>query len=96
MKKIANHTLPTDLEEEARALAALGDTGIDLSDIAEVADWSAAERGKFHRPIKQQLTLRLDADLIHWFKSHAPAGGYQTRINQALRRFVEAQQRKAG
>jgi uncharacterized protein (DUF4415 family) len=34
--------------------------------------------------------------VVQWFKAHAPSGGYQTRINQALRRYVEDQQRKAG
>ena len=48
-----------------------------------------ARRGIFFRPIKQQLTLRLDADLIDWFKTHAPSGeGYQTRINSALREYI--------
>jgi uncharacterized protein (DUF4415 family) len=61
-----------------------------------VLDWSKAERGKLYRPVKQQLTLRLDADVIHWFKSHAKGGGYQTRINQALRRYVEEESRKTG
>jgi uncharacterized protein (DUF4415 family) len=43
----------------------------------------------FFRPIKQQLTLRIDADVIAWFKSHTPHGeGYQTRINRALREYV--------
>ena len=96
MKKVDDQNLPAHLKAEARALAALNDADIDLSDMPEVTDWSRAERGKFHRPVKQQLTLRLDADLIDWFKVRAPAGGYQTSINQALRRFVEAQQRKAG
>jgi uncharacterized protein (DUF4415 family) len=41
------------------------------------------------RPVKQQPTLRLDADVIDWCKSRTPAGaGYQTRINSALREYV--------
>jgi uncharacterized protein (DUF4415 family) len=40
--------------------------------------------------VKQQLTLRLDADLVAWFKARAPEGkGYQTSINSALRAYVE-------
>jgi len=43
----------------------------------------------FFRLINKQLTLRLDADLIDWFKTQAPEGeGYQTRINRALREYV--------
>jgi len=46
----------------------------------------------FCRPIKQQLTLRLDADVIDWFKTHATSGeGYQTHINRALREYVQGQ-----
>jgi uncharacterized protein (DUF4415 family) len=79
---------------ELAALAALPDTAIDTSDIPELPEpfWRAAERGKFYRPIKQQLTLRLDADLVAWFKTHATAAeGYQTRINRALREYVREQ-----
>ena len=44
----------------------------------------------FFRPIKKQLTLWIDADVIAWFKSHTPNGaGYQTSINRALREYVE-------
>jgi uncharacterized protein (DUF4415 family) len=39
-------------------------------DIPEVRGWDDAKRGVFYRPIKQQITLRLDADLVDWFKSH--------------------------
>ena len=95
MKKTADID-PDALRAEAEALAARPETHVDLTDMPEVADWSDAERGRFYRPTKQQLTLRLDSDLVQWFKSHAPQGGYQTRINQALRRYVEEERRKAG
>lgn len=39
------------------------DDAIDTSDLPEVTDWTAARRGVFYRPIKKQLTLRLDADV---------------------------------
>lgn len=93
----ANPPPLTDAQRaELKKLAAMPDADIDLSDIPEKLDWPNAERGKFYRPVKQQLTLRLDADVVHWFKTHAQDGGYQTRINQALRRHVEEEMRKAG
>lgn len=52
---------------------------------------SNAKRSLFYRPIKQYITLRLDADLIAWFKAHSETlsgKGYQTTINQALRDYV--------
>ncbi|MXX79945.1 MAG: BrnA antitoxin family protein [Chloroflexi bacterium] len=82
--------LPTRVQQELLALDKLADEDIDLSDIPEVTDWSGAERGKFYRPVKQQITLRIDADVIAWFKAQAPQGrGYQTNINQALRDHVQ-------
>ncbi|HEX6841648.1 MAG TPA: BrnA antitoxin family protein [Stellaceae bacterium] len=63
----------------------------------EVRDWTGAQRGVFYRPVKQQITLRLDADLVAWFKGSAPKGeGYQTNINRALREHVQRRRRKAG
>ena len=48
------------------------------------------------RPIKQPLTLRLDADVIAWFKNRATAGEkYQTTINRVLREYVEQHGRSA-
>jgi uncharacterized protein (DUF4415 family) len=64
-------------------LRKMKDEDIDLSDIPEITDWSNAVRGKFYRPVKQSLTIRLDADVIAWLKSQG--SGYQTRINSLLR-----------
>ena len=96
MRKETERTLPPHLQAELERLAAMAAESVDLTDAAEVTDWSAAERGKFYRPVKQQLTLRLDADVVQWFKDRARGGGYQTRINEALRRYVQEQQRKTG
>lgn len=74
---------------ELEALAALPDDQINTAATPEQKDWRGARRGVFFRPVKEQLTLRLDADLIAWFKEHAPSGkGYQTSINSALRAYV--------
>lgn len=81
--------LPPEAQEQLRALDELADEDIDFSDIPEITDWTGAERGKFYRPVKQQITLRIDADVIAWFKAQTPEGrGYQTNINQALREHV--------
>ena len=99
MRKGSSTGLTRKQRAELRALAALPDDEIDTNDIPEVTDWSGAKRGVFYRPVKQQLTLRLDADLVAWFKSHAPKGrGYQTDMNRALRNHVRRRDRarKAG
>jgi len=45
--------------------------------------WQNAVRNPFYRPVKQQLTLRLDADVIAWLRRQGR--GYQTRANALLR-----------
>ena len=88
MKK-AISKLTAAQKAELDALAAMPEEKINTADIPEQRDWSGARRGMFYRPIKKQLTLRLDADVIDWFKTHVPNGeGYQTRINTALREYV--------
>jgi len=79
-------------KKELAALAALRDNRIDLSDAPEVRDWSRAVVGKFYRPIKKSLTIRLDADVLAWLK--AQGRGYQTRINKLLRAAMEGQSRR--
>lgn len=78
---------------EVQRLAAMRDEDIDFSDIPEDADWSGAVAGKFYRPIKKQVTLRIDADVLAWFK--AQGGKYQTAVNAALREHV-VRKAKAG
>ena len=73
---------------ELERLAKLPDEDIDTTDIPEVTNFSGAVQGRFYRPVKQQVTLRIDADLLAWFKSRG--GKYQTRINNALREYYEA------
>lgn len=46
-----------------------------------------ADALQFYRPIKKPVTLRLDADVIAWFKKDGRR--YQTRINSALRKVME-------
>ena len=73
-------------------LKAMPDEAIDLSDIPEVFDWSKAVVGKFYRPIKKSVTIRLDADVLAWLKSQGR--GYQTRINRVLRESMESGSRR--
>ena len=89
MKKTTSDKLTPMQKEELEALADLPDEQINTQDTPELSDWSEKKRGLFFRPVKQQITLRLDADLIAWFKSNVPQDeGYQTSINRALREYV--------
>jgi uncharacterized protein (DUF4415 family) len=93
MKKENSKLLTKTQKAELNALAAMSDDQINKTEMPEVRDWSGAQRGLFYRPIKKQLTLRIDADLIAWFKKHVAHGhGYQTSINHALREYVSQQE----
>ena len=94
MKKTTHKPLTAKQQEELAALAALPDDEIRTDLIPEQLDWSGAKRGLFYRPIKKQITLRIDADLIEWFRQHSTSDmGYQTRINEALRDYVALQEK---
>lgn len=70
------------------AIKKIKDKDIDLSDMPEVLDWTGAEIGKFYRPAKKPVTMRLDEDVIVWLKSFGR--GYQTKANLLLRHAMAA------
>ena len=78
-------------------LSEANEKDIDFSDIPASTDdtWRDAVRGRFYRPVKQQVTLRLDSNTLDWFKQHTPKG-YQTDINRVLAEYVARQEKKAG
>jgi uncharacterized protein (DUF4415 family) len=75
--------LTREQKRDIRAIAAKRDEDIDFSDAPAVLDWSGAEIGKFYRPKKKPVTMRLDVDVIAWLK--ADGRGYQTKANWLLR-----------
>jgi uncharacterized protein (DUF4415 family) len=78
--------LTKEQKREIAAIAAKTDADIDFSDISQRFDWSAAEIGKFYRPTKKPVTLRLDTDVIQWLKTDGR--GYQTKANWLLRQAM--------
>jgi uncharacterized protein (DUF4415 family) len=86
-KKNISSKSRTDLKR----LAKMKDADIDLSDIAEIPPEKFAKAivRKGLKPIakKSQITLRIDADVLQWFKKNGK--GYQTRINSLLRIYME-------
>ena len=90
MGKIVRKTLdeakPTAKEIKRLAeLAARPDSEIDYSDIPSLTEkfWRNAIPNPWYRPVKKQLTVRLDADVIAWLRKQG--SGYQTRMNGLLR-----------
>jgi uncharacterized protein (DUF4415 family) len=74
---------------ELKALAEMKDEDIDYSDIPPLTDefWKNAKPFRdrhLYKPTKTSTTIRLDSDVLDWFKSHGK--GYQTRVNAILRK----------
>ncbi len=63
--------MPDSIRKERAALAARPEDSIDFSDLpaTKSKEWQGAVRGKFYRPIKQQPTVRVDADVLERLKS---------------------------
>ena len=70
---------------EARRLDAMP---IDYSDIPPLGDEFFTKATAAWPPAKQQLTIRLDADVLDWLRANGR--GYQTRINRILRAAMES------
>jgi uncharacterized protein (DUF4415 family) len=98
MKRVSGFS---KMDEAARnrmaALSELKDEAIDLSDAPE---WTADDFKKavpfrsIWKPRKEQITARLDVDVLLWLKSHGK--GYQTLMNELLRKeMLEEQKRMA-
>jgi uncharacterized protein (DUF4415 family) len=80
--------LSAEKRKELRKLAAKPDRDIDLTDIPEIREIpSDAVIGRFYRPKKATVTIRIDADVLAWLK--ATGEGYQTRINAYLREMMQ-------
>ncbi|MGB3621200.1 BrnA antitoxin family protein [Ketobacter sp. MCCC 1A13808] len=73
-----------------KRLSEMDDKDIDTSDIPELDD-AFFQNAELKVPSKQPVTLRIDSDVLVWFKSQGQ--GYQTRINKLLRAYMESQQR---
>lgn len=76
---------------EWKRLSSMKDEDIDTAEIPELDD-AFFRNAELRVPPKQPVTLRLDADVLAWLKSGGP--GYQTRINQLLRRYMESQHQR--
>jgi uncharacterized protein (DUF4415 family) len=73
------------LRAQLQGLRNRRDQDIDYSDIpvTTAADWKHATRGALYRPLKQQVTVRVDADVLAWLREQG--SGYQSRMNGILR-----------
>jgi uncharacterized protein (DUF4415 family) len=78
---------------ELQLLADRPDSQIDFSDTSERQPLaSEIEVGRFYRPIKQLVSIRVDADVLNWFRGRGKK--YQTYMNEVLRREMQANARE--
>jgi uncharacterized protein (DUF4415 family) len=84
-KSLLDNRLTPARKQRLEKLSRRSDEEINTSDIPELTEkfWENAIRNPFYRPLKRQLTLRLDADIIAWLRLQG--SGYQTRANALLR-----------
>ena len=86
--------LTKEQKSDIAAIRAMRNEEIDLSDMPEVVDWSGAEVGKFYRPPKKPVTIRLDSDVLQWLRGYGK--GYQPRVNLLLRHAMANTRTKGG
>src|SRR5215831_4471563 len=81
-KTLAECKITPASKRKLAKLAERPDSEIDYSDIPPLPEsfWRNAVRNPYYRPVKQQLTVRLDADAVEWLRK--PGRGYQTRLNE--------------
>lgn len=87
-KTLAETPITPARKRKLAELAARPDSEIDFSEIPRLTEsfWKNGVRNPFYRPVKQQLTVRLDADVVAWLRRQGK--GYQTRLNQVLRKAM--------
>ena len=77
-------------KERAKELEAMSDEEIDYSDIPPL-DEDFFKRAKLvkRKPRTEQISIRIDTDVLAWFRQQAKGRGYQTLINDVLRTYVQ-------
>ena len=73
----------------------IGDLQASVEDeLLLLADEAKGAEPRWNRPRKLRISLRIDTEVVDWFKSKGP--GYQTRINRVLRRVMMEGKKRAG
>ena len=83
------HELPLMSQERAEELKSMSDEDIDYSDIPPL-DEDFFKKAKLvqRKPKTEQISIRIDTEVLEWFRNHATEKGYQTLINDVLRTYV--------
>ena len=86
--KLKNPLSADELEQQIAVASNIKDEEINTSDIQPLTDdsFKKAIFNPYYKPVKKQLTVRLDAVLIEWLKGQGK--GYQTRLNDILKKAM--------
>ena len=92
---IANNPLTSARKRELAQLVARPDAEIDFSDIPPLKEsfWKNAVANPYYRPVKKQVTVRLDSDVVAWLQHKGK--GYQTRLNRLLREAMLGEMKRS-
>lgn len=92
MTTVRKHSdeIPTMSEERTKELEAMSDEDIDYSDIPPLdEDFFKNAKRVLRKPKTEQISIRIDTEIMEWFRNHAEEKGYQALINDVLRTYVK-------
>ena len=93
MSKASTKTRSVKISSRTRELYEQRNHRLDHSDIPQLppAQWAAGMVGKYYRPLKSQISFRIDNDILAWLKSKGQ--GHLSRINAILRERMDSERR---
>ena len=91
MSKASTRTRSVKIGSRPRELYEKRDRSLDDSDVPQLppAQWAEGVVGKYYRPLKSQISFRIDNDVLAWLK--AKGQGHLSRINAILRERMESE-----
>jgi uncharacterized protein (DUF4415 family) len=94
MRRVSTKTSSVKIGKRTRELYGKRDRSLDCSDVPQLppAQWAKAVVGKYYRPLKSQISFRIDNDVLDWLKSKGE--GHLSRINAILREQMEHERRR--
>jgi|SRR5579862_7579266 len=93
MSRVSTKTRSVKISRRTRELYANRESSLDHSDVPQLppAQWAKGMLGKYYRPLKSQISFRIDNDVLAWLKSKGQ--GHLSRINAILRERMESDRR---
>lgn len=89
MREASTRTRSVRISEKTQRLYAKRDRSLDRADVPQLPpeQWAKGVIGKFYRPLKSQISFRVDNDVLAWLRSKG--AGHLSRINALLREQME-------